>query len=72
MAAGAIVVVEFSARGLLRVEAEFGVGFAPLDIAASKGEERENHHGGTEAPRNRSQDIHDYCRRGRIIRKAWP
>jgi hypothetical protein len=34
MAPVAIVVVELSARGLLRVEAEFGVGLAPLDVAA--------------------------------------
>src|SRR5208283_2927859 len=33
MAAVAIVVVESSAGGLLRVEAEFGVGLAALDIA---------------------------------------
>jgi hypothetical protein len=36
MAAVAIVVVEFSAIGLLRVEAEFGIGLAALDIASGK------------------------------------
>ena len=36
MAAIAIVVVEFSALGLLRVEAEFGIGLAALGIASGK------------------------------------
>jgi len=49
VAAVAIIVVEFAARGLLRVEAEFGIGLAPLDIAGSEGEQGQDrdHHGGT-------------------------
>src|SRR5271170_4547674 len=38
MTAVAIVVVEFSARGLLRIESEFGIGFAALDITANQRE----------------------------------
>jgi hypothetical protein len=44
MAPVAIVVVEFPAFGLLRVEAEFSVGLAPLDIAAAEREKREDRH----------------------------
>ena len=76
MAPGAIVVVEFSAFGLLRVESEFGVGLAALGIAASKRKKRKYHHGDTEARKNPVQKGHDdwgiACknrRRGRIIRK---
>lgn len=46
VAAVAIVVVELAAGGLLRVEAEFGVGLAALDIAGregEKGQDRYNH-----------------------------
>jgi hypothetical protein len=50
VAAVAIVVVESSAFGLLRVEAEFGVGFAALDIAAGESH-REYYHGDTKARR---------------------
>ena len=59
MAAVAIVVVEFSAFGLLRVEAEFGVGLAALDIAAGERENRQDHHGDTEGRRNPVQEVHD-------------
>jgi hypothetical protein len=45
----AIVVIEFSACGLLRVESEFGVGFAALNIASSEREEGKDDQGGTEA-----------------------
>jgi hypothetical protein len=70
MAAIAIVVVEFPAFSLLRVEAEFGVGLAALHIAAGEREKRKDYHGDTEARRNPVQEGHDYCRRSRIIRKA--
>ena len=33
MAAVAIVIVNFASGGLLRIEAEFGIGFAALDVA---------------------------------------
>ena len=51
MAAVAIVVVELAAVGLLRVEAEFGVGLAALDIAAGERKKRKDHHGDTEVRR---------------------
>jgi hypothetical protein len=75
MAAVAIIVVEFPTCGLLRVEAEFGVGLAALDIAAGEREKGEYHHGNAEARKNEArrnpvQEVHDYCRRSRIIRKA--
>jgi hypothetical protein len=50
MAPVAIVVVEFSAFSLLRVEAEFSIGLAPLDIAGRESH-REYYHGDTEARR---------------------
>src|SRR6266404_2137587 len=59
MAAVAIVVVEFSAGGLLRVEAEFGVGPATFDIAAREREYRKYRHTGPEAPRNPVREVHD-------------
>jgi hypothetical protein len=52
MAAVAIVVVELSACGLLRVEAEFGVGFAALDIATGEHEKPKYQHGDTEGRKN--------------------
>ena len=61
MAPGAIVVVESSAFGLLRVEAEFSVGLAPLDIAAGEREKREDHHRGTEVSRKPVREVHDDC-----------
>src|SRR5208282_5615379 len=76
MAPGAIVVVEFSTFGLLRVEAEFSVGLAPLDLAAGERKKREDRHRGTEARRKPVREVHDDCGvgsktglKGRIIRK---
>ena len=40
VAAVAVVVVELAAGGLLRVESEFSVGFAALDVTGGSGEDR--------------------------------
>src|SRR5216684_7761054 len=71
MATVAIVVIDFSARGLLRVEAEFGIGLAALDIAASEGDQRKHRDAGPGTRRNPVREVHDDGGRGRIIRKAW-
>ncbi len=59
MASVAIVVVESSAFGLLRIEAEFGIRLAALDIAAGYRQKRENHHTDTEAQKNTVREAHD-------------
>jgi hypothetical protein len=52
MAPVAIVVVEFSAFGLLRAEAKFGVGLATLDIAAGERQKRKYCRENAEARKN--------------------
>jgi len=70
MATVAIVVIDFSAGGLLRVEAEFGVGLAALDIATGERDQRKCRHAGPETRRNPVREVHDDDGRGRIIRKS--
>src|ERR1700675_1636990 len=72
MATVAIVVIEFSSCSLLRVESEFGLGLAALDIAAGERDQRDYHYAGPETRRNPVREFHDDGGRGRIIRKAWP
>src|SRR5208282_3721901 len=83
MAAVAVIVVEFSAGSLLRVEAEFRIGFAALDIAAGERQQREHDHEDAEAGGSAVQGVHEdrgvRCKtggrfrimQGRIIRKPW-
>lgn len=59
MAAGAGVVIDSSAGGLLRVEGEFSVGLTALDIAAGESEQRQYYHGDTETRRKAIQKAHD-------------
>jgi hypothetical protein len=54
MAAVAMVVIEFSAGSLLRIEAEFGVGFPALDIASARGHE---HHRDTKTQKKTTRDM---------------
>ena len=73
MAAVTIIVVEFSARSLLRVKAQFGVGAAALNVA---GGEREQRQGRQRNAINPSQEVHHCgidgkgCLKGRIIRES--
>jgi len=57
MAAVAIVVVEFSACCLLRIEPQFGVRLATFDIATGDHKQRENRYKNLKAPRDRIQDF---------------
>jgi hypothetical protein len=54
----------------LRVEAEFGIGLAALDIAASEGDQRKHRDAGPGTRRNPIREFHDDSGRGRIIRKS--
>jgi hypothetical protein len=66
----AIVVIDSSARGLLRVEAEFGIGLAALDITSGEHDKRQYCHAGPETRKNPVREFHDDGGRGRIIRKS--
>jgi hypothetical protein len=63
---------------LLRVEAEFGIGLAPLGIASGERQKRKKHHGDTEARRKQLPRVHNDVwgsarktgHRSRIIRKG--
>lgn len=59
VAAVTIVVIQLAASGLLRVEAEFGIGLAPLNVARDRHQDREYEHGGAEKHKNRLPEIHD-------------
>jgi hypothetical protein len=59
----AVIVIELPSRSLLRIESQFGVGPAALDITAGDCENGKHQYqnGKSKTRRNASQAIHDDC-----------